>query len=179
MTYGYWFWLGVVCTAGALLLLLLTARKRPRSTRTVHAVVLFALLAFGGFKCARDEHQRTELLNNAPAAYTVGVTRGDESGMKFKEDKKRVEAVEYSYTIGGAERTGLGLLDKAYTIERDFYPADVAGKCALIQVVAQSPEINRLVAMLRTCPKTVPGNGWSSVPQEILDMVDTLWWRNP
>ena len=61
MTFGYWFWTGILGVAGAILLLFLT-RKGQRKTRTVHAVVLFVLLAFGGFKCAREEHVRKELL---------------------------------------------------------------------------------------------------------------------
>ena len=177
MTYGYWFWLAIGCIACAVLLLMMTAKKKPRGTRTVHTIVLLALLAFGGFKCARDEHQRTELLDNAPAAYTVGVTAGDEGGMRLKQNSQFVEAVEFSYTLGGKNYKALGMLDQAYTVERDFYPRDIAGKCVVVQAVATRPEISRLAAVMASCPETAPAGGWNGLPEEILEKIDDTWWR--
>jgi len=178
MTFGYWFWFGVLCTIGAVALYLLTAKRKPRAVRTVHTVVLFVLLAFGGFKCARDEHVRAELLATAPAAYTIAVTKGDEDGIKFMEDKKRVEAVEYDYTIAGQSITSIGMIRDAYTLERDFYPEDILGRCVLVHTVMGRPEISRLSAVLTRCPETAPAGGWDGIPQELMDIIDTNWWKH-
>jgi hypothetical protein len=175
MTFGYWFWIGVLGIAGALLLLFLT-RKGQRKTRTVHAVALFALLAFSGFRCARDEHVRSALLDTDTPVYTIAVTRDDGSGLKHHEDKRRVEAVAMHYRLAGREYVGLGELGGAYTVERDFLPENFKNRCLLIRVPASRPDLSRLVAVLNACPKA-PENGWSRIPDNVLGMVDTLWWR--
>ena len=177
MTIGYWFWLGVLSAAGAVLLLVMT-RKGPRKMRTVHAVVLFVLLAFGGFKCAREEHVRSELLERDTSVYTVATTRNDGGGIKFQEDKKRVESVEMSYRIAGRDYVALGTLVHAYTIERDFLPQDIQGRCLLIRLPASRPDIARLEAVLNVCPRA-PENGWTRIPDDVMGMIDTLWWRTP
>jgi hypothetical protein len=174
MTFGYWFWSGVAGAAGALLLLFLT-RKRERRARTVHAVALFVLLAFGGFKCARDEHARMELLRNDTPVYAIAVIR-DEDGMKLHEDKRRVAAAAMRYRLAGREYSGLGELGDAYTVERDFFPEDLKNRCLLIRVPASRPDISLLVAALNACPKA-PENGWRRIPDDVLGMVDALWWR--
>lgn len=177
MTFGYWFWLGMACLGGALLLLFLTRPgHKPRTTRTVHAVALFLLLAFGGFKCARDEHVRTDLLTHAPAVYTIAKIRDDGGGMKFHEDKRRVEAVEYRYRIAGRDYMSLGNLAHGYTIERDFLPDDLRGKCVLVQLPASRHDISRLEALLSTCPPA-PEGGWDGLPDALRNDIDTLWWR--
>ena len=175
MTFGYWFWSGVFGVAGALLLLFLT-RGRQRRTRTVHAVALFVLLAFGGFKCARDEHVRIELLEKDTPVYAIAVTRADGGGMKLHADGRRVEAVEMRYRLAGRDYSGLVETGNAYTVERDFFPADLKNRCLLIRAPASRPDISRLVAVLTACPAS-PENGWSRVPAEVLNLVDALWWR--
>lgn len=176
MTYGYWFWLGVFSLLGAIVLLIVSERKHTRTVRTVHAVVLFSLLAFGGFKCAREEYVRSELFDTAPVIYTVAKTRSDGGGMKMHEDGRRVTDVEYRYTFNGRQYAGLGHLSDVYTVERDFFPEDLQNRCLLIRMPNTHPEMSMLAAVLRSCPK-VPAQGWREIPDNVRASVDGLWHR--
>lgn len=168
MIYGYWFWLGVLCIVIILLLLFVTRNKRNH--RTLHAVALFALLAFGGFKCAREEHINATIMEQGPFIYTFATI----TGSKSYKNSQRIEFVEYNYHLGGKNYIGLDKLSRAYTIERDFYKQDVENSCLLIKISADKLNLSNILGILKTCPPPVPAG--LSAPD--YTNIDKLWLKD-
>ncbi len=166
ITYGYWFYFGIFFAALGLLLFFVTRKKR--TNRNIHTIVLMALLAFSGFKCAREEVVNEKLKQEGPYTFTIAKI----VNAKAFSDSDKIEQIEYKYSIGEQHYGGIDKLLTAYTNERDFTEDDIYDKCVLIRVVASKLSVSSLVGILKKC-EPAPQNGTANPNYEL----DDLWIR--